>query len=172
MSDFHVTSTSVKIIPFQTTEKLAIEWASTWTWQTTASTEHNIRSILSRLQGPFKLIPFVYESEGAKMRGIKANLHESASFTPWRQPLVDSLVVYRRHFPQWGAAGGQALLINFHALSPNTFADEFVPEGRAARNFRFLVQRHLFGIAMNTSLESIIDNISISDWESRASSRS
>ena len=25
MSDFHVTSTSVKIIPFQTTEKLAIE---------------------------------------------------------------------------------------------------------------------------------------------------
>ena len=164
MAEYSVRGSDVKIVQFSTTEKGALDWAAEWAWLPTASAEHNIRTLISKLNGPHKLTPFEFESEGAKLRGIKASIHESIDYMPWRQELVDTLVLYRQHFPGWNAAGGNVVFVNFHALDPNVFPDMFVPEGRAARNFRFLVQRHLFGVAMNTSLEDI-DGHAFTDWE-------
>ena len=156
----------LRIVQFATTEKSAIEWANTHTWQLNASTEHNIRLIVSKLQGPWKMLPFFFESEGAKLRGIRCDVHLNSSFTPWRQVLVDCITAYRRHFPTWNAANRQGVLVNFHELDPIRFPDEYVLEARAARNFRFVIQRRLFGVGMNTILAVIGDNVRAeTDWE-------
>ena len=117
-------STDVKVVQFATTEKAAIEWGQNWSWSSTASTEHNTRTLLSKLQGPFKLVPFRFESDGSKMRGICADIHLSGEYRTWRQSLVDSILLYRKHFPAWNAGGGQVVLVNFHALDPKKFPDE------------------------------------------------
>ena len=99
------------------------------------------------------MYPFFYESEGAKLRNIRCDLQVSPNFVPWRQQLVDFLVAYRELFPAWQHAGQAIIGVNFHGLDPVVFPDEYVPEGRMARNMRFVVQRHLFGGGANTILE-------------------
>ena len=59
--EFHGRFGDVKIVQFSTTEKLALDWANTYVYQTNASTEHNIRILLAKLQGPHKLLPFHFE---------------------------------------------------------------------------------------------------------------
>ena len=112
------------------------------------------------------MYPFFYESEGAKLRNIRCDLQVSPNFVPWRQQLVDFLVAYRELFPTWQHAGQAVIGVNFHGLDPDVFPDEYVPEGRMARNMRFVVQRHLFGVGANTILEEWgPGTVASTDWE-------
>ena len=80
--------------------------------------------------------------------------------------------LYRVSFPGWANGGygphnhGRTpLLVNFHGLDPS-FPDEAVSEGPAARAARFIVQRRLFGVGMNTDLTTQDPAVeAYTDWE-------
>ena len=66
MSAFH--ETNPKVENFTTTERAAVQWASTVTDDEEADAEHNLRTICSKLAGPFKLVPWQFHSYGAYAR--------------------------------------------------------------------------------------------------------
>ena len=133
-----------KIVQFSTTEQPALKWSTEALWDLTVESTHEFNQVLSKLSGPHKRIPFIYESYGAMIRGIEVPVLRGQEWTPWRQPLVDFILAYRRIYHQSYHNGGNApnsLLVNFHELDPVVFPDEYVLEGSHARRHRFAMQR-------------------------------
>ena len=158
-----------KIVQFSTTEQPALKWSTEALWDLTVESTHEFNQVLSKLSGPHKRIPFIYESYGAMIRGIEVPVLRGQEWTPWRQPLVDFILAYRRIYHQSYHNGGNApnsLLVNFHELDPVVFPDEYVLEGSHARRHRFAVQRYLFGIACNTDVEELGPTVQAhTDWD-------
>ena len=170
MSAFH--ETNPKVENFTTTERAAVQWASTVTDDEEADAEHNLRTICSKLAGPFKLVPWQFHSYGAYLRHLTIPEYRDDDAPQWRHRLVVLIKAYREvynnaggaHPNHWSIAGGEIVKVNFHGLDPDEFPDEYVDEGRNARSFRFLCQRRLFGVAMNTDLETYGVE-AFTDWE-------
>ena len=133
-----------RTINFASTEKAALSWLSSHSYDPSASLDYNIERITNQLVGPFAKIFFVTRGYGAWIRGGAEA--QNAAF----DKLVDFIVTYRRRHPNWGADGGNVEHVNFHALSPKNFENSRVPEGQTARRIRQVMQRRLFGIAVNS----------------------
>ena len=85
-----------KIVQFASTETEGLKWSQETVWDLNIESTHAFNQVLSKLSGPFKRVPFIYESYGAMIRGIEAPLLRGQDFQPWRQQLVDFILAYRR----------------------------------------------------------------------------
>ena len=163
-----------KISQFPTVEANAVKFAAKYVHDEEADVDHNLRTTFSQFAGPHKFAVVDSQSYGAYIRGITHPRFTSHTARDWRHELADFVIEYRRSYPAWpnagfGAAqnaGRTGLLVNFHQLDPKRFPDEWVLEGPLARATRFMVQRRLFGIGMNTDLELQEPTIrAYTDWE-------
>ena len=120
MADRRTTDTDDKIVQFATTESTAIKWSHEHDWDFNTESTHGFNLVVSKLCGPHKTIPFKFESYGAYIRGIEVPTLRGQEWIPWRQPIVDFIVHYRRIYHASYRNGGGAeksLLVNFHELT-------------------------------------------------------
>ena len=130
-----------RTINFSATEKGALGWLAHNSYDPTASRDYNLERLTNQLVGPFSNIFFITRGYGAWIRGGSSDAFDQ---------LVSFILTYRRRHPNWAADGGNVEHVNFHGLSPKHFQNVCVPEGQTARRMRQVMQRRLFGIAVNT----------------------
>jgi len=152
-----------KVDKFSVIESVAVKFIAGYVFDVNADVDHNLRTVVARFAGPHKHAVLDHESYGAMIRALKVQRFLPFETPPWRQRLVDAILAYRQNYPQWGALQGggaqwmqgrTALRVNFHELDRSVFPDEWVVENVLARTVRFMLQRRLFGVAMNTDLET------------------
>ena len=129
---------------FASQEKNALSWIATHGYEPTASLEWNTKRLLGQLVGPYKGTFFTTRGYGSFIRGGSEQTNQAFSL------LASFVTTYRNRHPDWQTAGGHVETVNFHGLDPDVFPDERTPEAQTARRMRQVMQRRLFGIAVNT----------------------